>query len=385
MKVFVTEEKLGGKPICMTWDERGRLWVAITIDYPNELQPRGPGPRPHRHLRGHQGRRRLRQGHRLRRQAQHPHQPAPFAGGVIVHQAPHTLFLKDTTGEGKAERAASAVHRLEHRRHPRRTEQPAVRARQLDLRHRSAMPASTARSAANTSNFRQGFYRFKVELNRDNGGEPAQGHQARVPPQHQQQHLGPGLQRGGRTLRQHRQRLSHRPHADPEPLLREGEGLDATGACRTSPPDNHIEPITDKIRQVDCHGGFTAGRQLLHLHGPHLSARILEPHRLRLRADRPPHRHVRADAQRHRLQGPLRLEPARQRRRMVRPDQGPGRPRRPRVGDRLVQLSSSSTTRRRPASRPARAAPTRPTCATRRTAASTASSTRRPNQNSRSP
>ena len=39
VELFVTEEQLGGKPICMTWDERGRLWVALTQDYPNELQP----------------------------------------------------------------------------------------------------------------------------------------------------------------------------------------------------------------------------------------------------------------------------------------------------------------------------------------------------------
>ena len=43
VKVFVTEEKLGGKPIAMNWDEQGRLWVSITVDYPNELQPAGQG------------------------------------------------------------------------------------------------------------------------------------------------------------------------------------------------------------------------------------------------------------------------------------------------------------------------------------------------------
>src|SRR5580658_5329574 len=34
VKVWVTEEKLGGKPIAMAWDEQGRLWVSITVDYP---------------------------------------------------------------------------------------------------------------------------------------------------------------------------------------------------------------------------------------------------------------------------------------------------------------------------------------------------------------
>src|SRR5205807_1408572 len=43
LKLFVAEPHLGGKPICMNWDERGRLWVAVTVDYPNDLQPEGQG------------------------------------------------------------------------------------------------------------------------------------------------------------------------------------------------------------------------------------------------------------------------------------------------------------------------------------------------------
>ena len=31
------------KPIWLTWDERGRLWIAETVDYPNEMQPPGQG------------------------------------------------------------------------------------------------------------------------------------------------------------------------------------------------------------------------------------------------------------------------------------------------------------------------------------------------------
>jgi type 1 glutamine amidotransferase len=43
MQLFVSEPQLEGKPIYMTWDERGRLWVCETYDYPNELQPAGQG------------------------------------------------------------------------------------------------------------------------------------------------------------------------------------------------------------------------------------------------------------------------------------------------------------------------------------------------------
>ena len=43
LELFVSEPELEGKPIAMAWDERGRLWVAETYDYPNELQPEGQG------------------------------------------------------------------------------------------------------------------------------------------------------------------------------------------------------------------------------------------------------------------------------------------------------------------------------------------------------
>ena len=43
MQLFASEPDLGDKPIAMNWDERGRLWVCETIDYPNDLQPEGQG------------------------------------------------------------------------------------------------------------------------------------------------------------------------------------------------------------------------------------------------------------------------------------------------------------------------------------------------------
>ena len=62
-KLFVSEPQIG-KPITMTWDHLGRLYVAETVDYPNEMQPKGQGPRPHLDRRGHRRRRQGRQGHR---------------------------------------------------------------------------------------------------------------------------------------------------------------------------------------------------------------------------------------------------------------------------------------------------------------------------------
>jgi hypothetical protein len=36
VRLYADERNVQAKPIAMTWDERGRLWVCETVDYPNE-------------------------------------------------------------------------------------------------------------------------------------------------------------------------------------------------------------------------------------------------------------------------------------------------------------------------------------------------------------
>jgi uncharacterized protein len=45
VELFASEPQIG-KVLCMNWDERGRLWISESIDYPNELKPRGRRARP---------------------------------------------------------------------------------------------------------------------------------------------------------------------------------------------------------------------------------------------------------------------------------------------------------------------------------------------------
>ncbi len=90
-------------PIAMTWDERDRLWVVETLDYPNNLTP------------GDRGRDRLKicedtdgdgradkftvfaEGLSIATSAVHAN------GGVIVSDGPRMLFLKDTDGDDRAD------------------------------------------------------------------------------------------------------------------------------------------------------------------------------------------------------------------------------------------------------------------------------------------
>jgi hypothetical protein len=91
------------KPICMAFDVRGRLWIAETIDYPNEMQPQG------------QGRDRIKicedtnadgRADTFTIFADTLSIPTSFVfanGGIIVSQAPDMLFLKDTDADGRAD------------------------------------------------------------------------------------------------------------------------------------------------------------------------------------------------------------------------------------------------------------------------------------------
>jgi putative membrane-bound dehydrogenase-like protein len=101
-RLFAAEPDIT-KPIAMAWDHRGRLWIAETFDYPNELQPEGQGRDRIKICEDtdHDGR-----ADRFTIFAEKLSIPTSFVfarGGVIVSQAPQMLFLKDTDGDGRAD------------------------------------------------------------------------------------------------------------------------------------------------------------------------------------------------------------------------------------------------------------------------------------------
>ena len=74
LELFASEPDIV-KPIAFSFDERGRLWVIETMDYPNEVLNGEPGRRPDQDPRGHQRRRPRGQVHGVRRSPQHPDEP----------------------------------------------------------------------------------------------------------------------------------------------------------------------------------------------------------------------------------------------------------------------------------------------------------------------
>ena len=102
VKLFASDPEIG-KPICMNWDERGRLWIAETVDYPNELQPKGKGRDRIKICEDTNGDGRADKFTVFADRLSIPTSLIFANDGVIVHQAPETLFLKDTNGDDVAD------------------------------------------------------------------------------------------------------------------------------------------------------------------------------------------------------------------------------------------------------------------------------------------
>ena len=170
----------------------------------------------------------------------------PYAGGLIVHQAPVTLFLKDTNGDGKADMRQGPVHA---------DGAPATR---------TPGRATSATASTTGSTGRVGYSGFNGTV----GGE-----RVTLPPGLLSLQAATGRSSNSCAARPTTRGASASTrwpifgstangcpivlHANPEPLLREGERL-APRCCKTSPTatnfTNHRQGAAGRFpRRV--HGG----------------------------------------------------------------------------------------------------------------------------------
>jgi len=101
-QLFAAEPEIA-KPIAMAWDHRGRLWVAETTDYPNELKTAGRGRDRIKICEDTNGDGRADKFTIFAEKLSIPTSLVFADGGIVVHQAPDTLFLKDTDGDDRAD------------------------------------------------------------------------------------------------------------------------------------------------------------------------------------------------------------------------------------------------------------------------------------------
>ncbi|MFD1818665.1 putative membrane-bound dehydrogenase domain-containing protein [Pseudarcicella hirudinis] len=101
LSVFAAEPNVM-HPIAMSWDERGRLYVLITKDYPNERKDQGGSD----YILICEDTNNDGKADKFSKYAEGLSIPTGMVfanGGLIVTQAPHVLFLKDTDGDDKAD------------------------------------------------------------------------------------------------------------------------------------------------------------------------------------------------------------------------------------------------------------------------------------------
>lgn len=90
-------------PICMAWDECGRLWVGESVDYPNEVTETRRGRDNIKILEDTDGDGKCDKITLFATGLNIPTSITFSNGGIIVAQAPEFLFLKDTDGDGVAD------------------------------------------------------------------------------------------------------------------------------------------------------------------------------------------------------------------------------------------------------------------------------------------
>lgn len=252
LELFASEPDIGGKPITMSWDERGRLWVAETYDYPNERQPAGSGRDRIRICEDTDGDFVADKFTVFADQLSIPTSMAFSHGGVIVHQAPDTLFLKDTDGDSVADVRKVLFTGWS-------TSDTHAGPSNLNYGHDNwfygvvGYAGFQGEIAGQQRSFRTGFYRFQVQ---EVDGEVAVTDFEFLRNTNNNT-WGLGFSEEGLLFAS----TANRNPSEFMPIAnRYYERVRGwTSSVLTGIADTHLfKPTTHKVRQVDHHGGYTA-------------------------------------------------------------------------------------------------------------------------------
>lgn len=248
-ELFVSEEQLGGgKPICMNWDERGRLWVAMTYDYPNNLQPPDQGHDRIVICEDTDGDSKADKVTVFAEKLSIPTSLFFTRGGVLVFDAGRTIFLKDTDGDGKAD-----VREVLFGTWNMRDTHGTASNMQYGLDNwiwgmqgynRSRI---TLKSGEQTEFFNQGFFRFKSD-----------GSKFEFIRSTDNNTWGLGISEEGIIFGSTANRNPSVYMPIPNRYYERVRGWTTSLQLHTIADSYLFKPITDKVRQVDQHGGYTA-------------------------------------------------------------------------------------------------------------------------------
>ncbi len=245
-RLFVAEPAIA-KPIAIAWDHRGRLWVAETVDYPNNLRRYGDGHDRIKICEDTDGDGDADKFTVFADKLSIPTSLAFANGGVVVHQAPDTLFLQDTDGDDKADvRKVLFTGWGTNDTHA----GPSNLRYGLDNWLYGIVGYSGFRGEIGGEHhqFRQAIYRFKPD-----------GSKLEVLRNTNNNSWGVGISEEGLIFGSTANGCPSVYLPIPNRYYEKVRGFTAGGVLQNIADTNRMFPVTEKVRQVDWFGGFTAG------------------------------------------------------------------------------------------------------------------------------
>ncbi|GAB2593254.1 PVC-type heme-binding CxxCH protein [Spirosoma areae] len=231
-------------PIAMAWDERGRLFVLITKDYPNERKPEGGSDV----IVICEDTDKDGKADKFTNFAEGLSIPTGLVfanGGLYVSQAPHMLFLQDTNGDDKADVKKVIFTGFG-------TFDTHAGPSNLHYGFDNWIWGSVGYSGfkgkigADSVKFSQGFFRFKPD-----------GSKLEYMTSTSNNTWGLGFTETGEVFGSTANNSHGWYMAIPHRYFTGGAHLRENGS-RSLDTHKDMKPITEKVRQVDVFGGFTA-------------------------------------------------------------------------------------------------------------------------------
>lgn len=256
LELFVAEPDIQGKPIAMNWDHQGRLWLCETVDYPNELMPPESGRDRIRICEDTDGDWRADRFTVFAENLSIPTSLEFYRGGVIVQAGTETLLLLDTDGDDRADfrkvlisgwamgDTHGGVSNFQYG---------------LDNSYWAMQGYNDSQpkyDGGEHPGFRQGPFRFFVS------GDPAQTQvdQVEFVRSTTNNSWGLGISEEGLIFASTANRAPSFFVPIPNRYYERVRGWTPKSLVANDiAPDHLFAPITKKVRQVDHHGGYTAG------------------------------------------------------------------------------------------------------------------------------
>ena len=248
----------GGKPIAMNWDEQGRVWICETVDYPNELHTVDTGRDRVRVIEDTDGDFIADKSTVFAEGLSIPTAIAFHRGGIVVQNGVETLYLKDTDGDGRSDVRKVLISNWSlgdtHGgvSNFRNGLDNWIWAMQGYNNSSPILNPESSNGGSQQQSFRMGFFRFKLSQDDDPIVEDLEFVRSTT-----NNTWGLGISEEGLIFGStaNRQPSFFMPIANR--YYERVKGW-APETLRMICPTHLFEPITDKVRQVDHHGGYTA-------------------------------------------------------------------------------------------------------------------------------